>query len=403
MSTPTVDTDGDDRADTYKPGDTVRARGDVRHGGGRWWAARVLKLKFDPNFGEKDMTFDAAPGRTNVTALDFTYTVVAGNHLHAGHRVLREQAECVGAGASIRRAGTQENAGLAFAKVDHDAAHKVDGAAPALIATDPVEVTSSAESDSTYAIGDAIDITATFAEAVNVTTAGDQVAGPRIAFTLGTATKQAVYHSGGGGTALVFRYEVAAGDADTDGISVDENGLALNGGAIADLAGNAATAEQLEHSAVAAGTSHKVDGMRPRALSATVDGTVLRVTFSEALGAAASLSKDDFTVKKTSGGTEVEVDLSGTPSVSGNTLTLTLASAVATTDTDVKVSYTKPATDTGNRLVDTVGNEAASFADVAVTRIARVSAVALVSTPTVDTNGDGTPDTYKPATRCVRG
>ena len=125
VSTPTVDTDGDDRADTYKPGDTVRARvtfdtavdvvGDP-----------VLKLKFDPNFGEKDMTFDAAPGRTNVTTLDFTYAVVAGNLSTQGIAFYANKLS-VGAGASIRRAGTQENAGLAFAKVDHDAAHKVDG------------------------------------------------------------------------------------------------------------------------------------------------------------------------------------------------------------------------------------------------------------------------------------
>ena len=56
--------------DTYKQGDTVRARvtfddavdvtGDP-----------VLKLQLDPDGGEKSMTFDASKGRTNVTALEF--------------------------------------------------------------------------------------------------------------------------------------------------------------------------------------------------------------------------------------------------------------------------------------------------------------------------------------------
>ena len=281
----------------------------------------------------------------------------------------------MGQGVSIRTAGTQQNANLAFAKVDHDAGHKVDGGAPALIAADPVSVTSSAGTDSTYAIGDAIDITATFTEPVTATTAGDPVAGPRIAFTLGAATKHAVYHSGNGTSALVFRYTVAEDDADTDGISVVENGLALNGGAIADAAGNAPTAAQLEHPALAAQGSHKVDGVRPTVSGATVDGTALRVTFSEALGAAASLANGAFEVKKTpSGGSETTVSLSGSPSISGKTLTLTLASAVAGTDTNVKVSYTVPTTGTDNTLRDAAGNDATSFAGQAVTSIRAVSA-----------------------------
>ena len=397
VSEPTVDADGDGTKETYKPGDTVRARVtfdtpvDVV-------GSPVLKLQFDPEFGEKSMTFDATKGRTNVTMLEFTYTVAAGNLSTQGIAFYANKLS-VGEGVSIREAGTQVNANLAFARVDHDPAHKVDGLAPALVAADPVTVTSGAGADATYAIGDPIEITATFTEAVTVATAGDPVAGPRLGFTLGSATKHAVYASGSGTTALVFRYTVAAGDADSDGVAVAANGLALNGGMIADAAGNAAAAAQLEHPAVAAQASHKVDGVRPTVRSAAVDGTTLTVVFSEAPAAAASLANTAFTVKKTpQGGSETTVNLSGSPSISDRTVTLTLASAVVSTDTGVKVSYAVPTSGTDNKLVDAAGNEVAGFTDQAVTNVTMpvVSAVALVSEPTVDADGNGTKETYKP-------
>ena len=101
------------------------------------------------------------------------------------------------------------------------------------------------------------------------------------------------------------------------------------------------------------------DTAGPTFVSATVNGTSLVMTFSEELGAAASLANADFTVKKGSGGTEQT--LSGSPSISGSTVTLTLATAVSNTDTGVKVLYTKPETGTANKIVDTFGNETATF------------------------------------------
>ena len=336
------------------------------------------------------MTFDASKGRTNVTALEFTYEVAAGD-LSTQGIAFNASKLSVGTNASIRKAGTQEDANLAFAAVDHNSAHKVDGVLPALIGTDPVSVTSSAGTDATYAIGDAIDITATFDEAVTVTTAGTPVAGPRVAFTVGTAVKHAVYHSGSGTTALVFRYTVTEGDGDDDGISIGEDATSLNGGTVVDAVGNAATATQLEHSALAALAGHKVDGVRPTVTGAVVSGTALRVVFSETLGAAASLANGAFTVRKTpQSGTETNVGLGGSPAINGNTLTLTLASTVLQTDSAVKVSYAKPTTGTGNRLVDAPGNEAESFANVAVTLKSAVSEVKLISAPAPGQN-----DTYR--------
>ena len=233
-----------------------------------------------------------------------------------------------------------------------------------------VAVSSSADSDNTYAIGDTIALTATFPEAVTVRTgmSGSEVVGPRIAFAVGTATRHAVYASGSPGTALVFEYEVAAGDADGDGIAVAANALANHGGSAIALSSDG-TAATLDHAAVAASASHAVDGVRPAVESASVDGATLTITFAEELGAAGSLANRAFTVKRTRAGTEATVDLSGMPSISGAVVTLTLAQAVVATDTGVKVSYEAPTTGSGNRIVDAVGNKAADFTDETVANV----------------------------------
>ena len=111
-----------------------------------------------------------------------------------------------------------------------------------------------------------------------------------------------------------------------------------------------------------------MDTVRPGVSSARVSGTTLAIVFDEALGAAGSLANSAFTVKKTSGGSEGTVGLSGSPSISGNTVTLTLATAVAATDTNVKVSYAVPATGTDNTIRDVAGNDAKGFTDQAVTK-----------------------------------
>ena len=98
----------------------------------------------------------------------------------------------------------------------------------------------------------------------------------------------------------------------------------------------------------------------PTFVEARVNGTSLVLTFSEDLGAAASLANGAFTVKNGMGVTQ---SLSGTPSISGSTVTLTLATAVGNIDTGVKVAYTKPTTGTANKMVDKFDNEVATFPD----------------------------------------
>ena len=105
----------------------------------------------------------------------------------------------------------------------------------------------------TYRIGDDIQVTVTFSEDVTVT------GSPRLELAIGSNNRTAAYESSTA-TDVVFSYTVAAGDSDTNGISISANKLTLNGGSIKDGADNAAT---LSHVAPSAQNGHKVDGLRP--------------------------------------------------------------------------------------------------------------------------------------------
>ena len=203
-------------------------------------------------------------GTRTGTAIKFRYTVASNDEDDDGITVAANALE--NSGGSTIRVGTTTTA----AALDHDAvaantARKVDGVKPTVSS---LAVSSTAGSDRWYAIGDAIQLKATFSEAVTVTSSGGGTpTWPQIAFVLGNATKQAVYASGTGTTEIVFSYTVAADDSDTNGIHVNANKLVLNGGAIVDGAGNAAT---LTHSAIGANTAHRVDGVRPTVNSVRV-------------------------------------------------------------------------------------------------------------------------------------
>lgn len=89
--------------------------------------------------------------------------------------------------------------------------------------------------DASYRLGQNLDFTVNFSEAVSVSTLGGT---PRIEVTLDTGgTAYAEYVSGSGTSALVFRLVVASGQQDSSGITVG-NSIQLNGGSLRDLAGN---------------------------------------------------------------------------------------------------------------------------------------------------------------------
>ena len=234
--------------------------------------------------------------------------------------------------------------------------------------------------DGSYASGDAIKVKVMFNKDVDMTGT------PRLKIDLDPADggeRWASYSGGSSARNLEFTYTVAAADLSTAGVAVIENTLEPNGGAIRAAPPGPADDASLAHSGLRHNSAHKVitpDNAAPILKSSSVSSTTLTLTFSEPLGAAASLANDAFTVKKTpQGGSEREVDLSGSPAISGATLTLTLASAVLDTDVGVKVSYAKPAAGANNKLVDAGGAEAADFTDEPVTNTLDTTSPKLVS------------------------
>ena len=214
-------------------------------------------------------------------------------------------------------------------------------------------ISSNPGSDQTYAAGDEIEVTVTFNETVEVEGT------PQLRLRVGSRNRTAGYDSGTGTAALVFGYEVADGDEDTGGVSIEAGRIALNRGTIEDEAENAA---ELAHEALATQAGHQVDGVRPSFLSAAVDGASLALTYGEALDGGSRPATGDFTVEVEGSGRSV----TGV-SMSGSVVTLTLNPAVEHGDTGIRVSYTVPTGVGANPIQDEVGNEARGLSNQFVT------------------------------------
>ena len=134
-----------------------------------------------------------------------------------------------------------------------------------------------------YKIGDVIQVTVTFNEAIALT------GSPTLKIKVGTAEKSATCAkkgaTGDDAKKLECSYTVAEGDEDTDGIAVEAGKLA---GTIKDGSNNAAT---LTYTAISNSASHKVDGVKPTITGFSMRSTgpwygegvhmAVRVTFSE--------------------------------------------------------------------------------------------------------------------------
>ena len=214
-------------------------------------------------------------------------------------------------------------------------------------------ITSNPGADQTYAAEDEIEVRVTFSETVEVE------GRPQLRLRVGSRTRTAGYESGTGTAVLVFGYEVAEGDEDTGGVSIEAARIALNGGTIKDEAENPAA---LAHGAVAPQAGHQVDGVRPAFVSAAVDGSSLTLTYGEALDGGSRPAAGDFTV---------EVDGSGRSvtgvSISGSLVTLTLNPAVEQGDRGIRVSYAVPTGVGANPIRDAVGNQARGLSNRSVT------------------------------------
>ena len=109
------------------------------------------------------------------------------------------------------------------------------------------------------------------------------------------------------------------------------------------------------------------DVVTPTLVQAVLRAGAIIMTFSEDLGAAASLANSAFTVTKTDGSAnEVDLTLTGSPVIDGREVTLMLDMPTMSSGTDLTVSYEKPETVSGNALVDKFANEVADIEDHAV-------------------------------------
>ncbi|MBU3055927.1 DUF4347 domain-containing protein [Pseudomonas indica] len=145
----------------------------------------------------------------------------------------------------------------------------------------PVVASVSVPANGAYNAGDVLTFTVNASESVVVNTAGGT---PRLALDIGGVTRYATYVSGSGTGALVFQYNVQAGDTDADGIAV--TGLETNGGTLRDAAGNGA---DLTLNNVAPTSGVTIDTTAPTATGlvrvdatpTTADSVRFTLTFSE--------------------------------------------------------------------------------------------------------------------------
>ena len=120
-----------------------------------------------------------------------------------------------------------------------------------------VKIPSISSTAGTYGAGSYIPLIVEFNEPVDVT------GQPQLEVTIGRATQYADYASGSGAQALIFKYQVASGEIDADGITAES--FFLGSATIKDKAGNETNANNLSiaHSDQSALASVYVDGKAP--------------------------------------------------------------------------------------------------------------------------------------------
>ena len=206
---------------------------------------------------------------TGTTDLVFRYVVVAADSDTDGLSTFGTALGLNGGTITDTVSASPTNAvrALREAALGNQIGHKVDGSAAGGVVG--LALTSRPASGDTYGLSETIEARVTFNRSVTVTGT------PQLDLLLGADTVQADYLSGTGTSALTFRYVVASGDEDTDGLSVDT--LKLNSGTINDArSGGAAAGLALGSHAITTAANHKVDG------SVEVAPNVTGVSFSSA-------------------------------------------------------------------------------------------------------------------------
>ena len=223
----------------------------------------VLALRVGSAFREA-----ALAGGSGSNTLTFRYAVQEGDLDEDGVSVA---ADALRGGEITDAVGNAATRGLP--PLGPQAQHKVDG----VRATATVAITSSPASGDTYGAGENITVAVTFSEPVREPTA----TGLRLTLTVGSAARAAAFVGRNEDErTLAFRYTVAYGDIDADGVSVE--GDALTGGAVTDLAGNPVQGAI----ALADQAGHKVDTsvtLELNAIALTVGGAPAQINLTTVL------------------------------------------------------------------------------------------------------------------------
>ena len=283
--------------------------------------------------GDEERDADYAAGDSSSTVLSFSYLVTDDDTDLDGISIDAFALKLNG--GSIKRKDTNVDAALTHTRVLADDEQRVN-LRPIITG---VEVTSSPQAtnaNDTYGLGEDIEITVTFDEAVNVT--GD------VAFGFGVSgQREARLKSGDGTTELVFAYTVQSTDDDDDGIWIGDHTHATN--PTFDLeAGQSVVGAVtgldalLEHDKLGTLDDHKVDGSLTGAdatLSAlSLSGITLDQTFT---AGAAGTAVTSFTATTTVTSTTV----TATASQSGGSSAVSIDPGDAdanTTDHEVNLS-----------------------------------------------------------------
>ena len=187
---------------------------------------------------------DGLPGRS----IPFHYRIESGDSAPEGIRI---EADAFNPGGSMVDSITGEEAviteaAFGFEEVDSKVITNTEAAT-----IESVAFSSDPGSDDQYGAGDTIEVTVTFSEEVAVDTTGGT---PSLDIEVGDDTKTAAYASAGGRD-VTFRYTVAVGDSDDDGVSIIANQISLNGGTIRSPSSIDA---DLSHDTVDSDAGHKV-------------------------------------------------------------------------------------------------------------------------------------------------
>ena len=230
--------------------------------------------------GDNVRDADYVAGDSSGTVLSFSYTVTADDSDQDGVSIDAFVLKLNG--GSVKRKDADVDAALTHTRVVAEVDQSVNRGP--YIVDDGVSVTSSPQAGTdTYGVGEDIEITVTFSEAVTVNGAVD------FGLAFGGDARKASLVSGNGTTELVFAYTVQAGDSDDNGIWIGDPSHATNPtfslqagqsivGAVSGLDA------VLDHDRLETRSGHKVDGTLTGAdatlSSLSLSGITLDQTFA---------------------------------------------------------------------------------------------------------------------------